>query len=219
MFSFSAQTSRVSQRLGALCQANPSAQILPDARLCCAGRAWRAGSAWRRVLTDVALLALLLLLLLLHLLANQVPWVREFFVWSMAGQPNLTGFIFSSRVGRTVVHALPAAGRRELRPKGAPTPQLHCTIRRYCRCGQFPRSGVRPWFCTTACLCCCCCCCCCRGTGRAWRRSGRRLGIGPSNNDASSAPASPTRVRTCTGRAWCCLLREKRGEAHSHREW
>ena len=181
MFSFSAQTSRVSQRLGALCQANPSAQILPHARLCCAGRAWRAGSAWRRVLTDVALLALLLLLLLLHLLANQVPWVQEFFVWSMAGQPNLTGFIFSSRVGRTVVHALPAAGRRELRPKGAPTPQLHCTIRRYCRCGQFPRSGVRPWFCTTACLC-CCCCCCCRGTGRAWRRSGRRLGIGPSDD-------------------------------------
>ena len=183
------------------------------ARPCCAGRAWRAGSAWRRVLTDVALLALLLLLLLLHLLANQVPWVREFFVWP------ITGFIFSSRVGRTVVHALPAAGRRELRPKGAPTPQLHCTIRRYCRCGQFPRSGARPWFCTTACLCCCCCCCCCRGTGRAWRRSGRRLGIGPSNNDASSAPASPTRVRTCTGRAWCCLLREKRGKAHSHREW
>ena len=47
MFSFSAQTSRVSQRLGALCQANPSAQILPDARLCCVGRAWRAGSAGR----------------------------------------------------------------------------------------------------------------------------------------------------------------------------
>ena len=42
----------------------------------------------------MALLALLLLLLLLRLLANQVPWVREFFVWSMAGQSNLTGFIF-----------------------------------------------------------------------------------------------------------------------------
>ena len=48
-------------------------------------------------------------------------------------------------MGRTVVRALWAAGKRELRPKGAPAPQLHCAIPRSNRFGQFPGSGVRPW--------------------------------------------------------------------------